>query len=331
MNLFTRRRLLFASGVGGLALGLPAFAQQAKPLRRIAYLSSSNAQTNASWLDAFRKGMAALRWVEGRNFVLDARFADSALQSTEEIGRTLVATRPDLLLTPGDRVALELVRQTKTIPVVFVISQDPVGSGLVESLQRPNRNATGLTAMARELSAKRLQLLKEAFPNLQHVAPLLVPSDPSSVAQAREVVDAGARLGVRITPIEVARIEDIDRGLRKGSSMGVQAYVITASALFLYKGGLPIVESINRLKVPGIFPIMDSVRLGGVLAYGPSLEDSFRRAAAYVDRIFNGAKPGDLPVEQPTEFDFGVNLKTARALGIALPDSVRLRATQVVE
>ena len=326
-----QRRQILCLTVAVLAvLSLPALAQQEKRVRRIGYLSGSSVQANAAWLAAFREGMAALRWVEGRDYVMDERYGNGVAQAGPGLAAELVATRPDLLLVPGDTLVDELAQRTKTIPIVFAIAQDPVGAGLATSLQRPGGNATGLTTLDRDLSAKRLQLLKEAFPRVAHVVLLFQPDSVSGVSQAKEIEHAAPRLGMRVTPIGLRQPADIEPAFKRGVTLGAHAYM-TIDGPFLNTQRQAISDRINRLKVPAFFGAIIHVETGGLMSYGPSYMDNFRRAAAYVDKILKGAKPGDLPIEQPTKFELVLNLKTAKAMGLKFPQSFLVRADRVIE
>ena len=242
----------------------------------------------------------------------------------------VVATRPDLLLTSGDGVIRLLTQRTKTIPIVFTIAQDPVGNALVASLQRPGGNATGLMSLASDLSAKRLQLLKEAFPRVAHVVLFFEPDNVGSVSQAKEIEQAAPRLGMRITPIGLRQPADIEPAFKRGAALGAQGYMVTASLLAVAQRQA-IVDRSLRSKVPAIFENSQLVDAGGLMSYGPSWEDNFRRAAGYVDKILKGAKPGDLPIEQPVKFELVLNLKTAKAMGLRFPQSFLVRADRVIE
>jgi len=324
----TRRKMLLALGAGVLA-AFPALAQQEKRARRIGYLSGSTVQTNAAWLAAFREGMTELRWIEGRDYVIDAHYANGISQVQEGLAAELVASRPDLLLVSTDEWAHRLVQSTKTIPIVFAIAQDPVGTGVATSLQRPGGNATGLTNLARDLTAKRLQLLKDAFPRIAHVV-LLYEPNLGGVSQMKDSEQAAARLKMRVTPIELRQAADIEPAFKRGTALGVHAYVITQSGFFAAQRQ-SIQNLILRSKAPSIFPNADFVEAGGLMSYGASIADNFRRAAAYVDKVLKGAMPGDLPVEQPTRFELVLNLKTAKAMGIKFPQSILVRADRVIE
>ena len=325
-----RRKLLLAFGAGGLSAFLPALAQQQKRLRRIGYLSQSSALPNAARLAGFRAGMAELGWVEWRDYAIDARYADGISEVAPGLATELVATKPDLLLVISDDGISLLAQRTKTIPIVVANSQDPVGTGHVASLRRPGGNVTGLTNLSSELGAKRLQLLKEAFPSVAHVVLLFEPGNVGSVSQAKEFEKAAPRLGLRITSIDLRQPEDIEPAFKRGGALGAQAYVVAQGGVISSQRRV-IIDRIVRLKVPASFTDDLYVEAGGLMSYGASYTDNFRRAAAYVDKIFKGAKPGDLPIEQPVKFDLVLNLKTARAMGVKFPQSILLQADRVIE
>ncbi len=324
--MITRRRVVIALGAGALA-PRAAFAQQPTKVFRIGYLSGSNVQTNASWLGAFRQGMADLRWVEGRDYVIDARYAEGVMEVQARLAAELVATQPDLLLTSADIGARMFSQKTRTIPIVVVFSQDPLGSGHVTSLRRPGGNLTGLTNLAQELGAKRLQLLKEAFPRVTHAVVLF---DSIGPAQAREIEQAAPRLKMRVTTIELMQLSDIEPAFNRGAAIGAQAYILTAGPLFILHRQA-IADLLLRSRLPAIYSTVEFVEVGGLMSYGSSRLDNFRRAAGYVDKILKGAKPGDLPIEQPTIFDLAINVKTAKALGIKFPNSILVQATRLIE
>jgi putative tryptophan/tyrosine transport system substrate-binding protein len=325
-----RRKLLFVLGAGALASGLQARAQPPAKVRRIGYLSLSNAETAAAWLAGFRAGMLELRWVEGRDYVIDPRYADGVAQVAPGLAAELVETRPDLLLANGDAGVRLLAQRTKTIPIVFAVAQDPIGTGIAASLQRPGGNVTGLSNLASELSAKRLQLLKEAFPRVAHVALLFEPDNAGSVLQAKEIEAAAPLLGMRVTPIELRQLADIEPAFKRAIALDAQAYIVTAGGI-ANSQRQAIVDRIIRLKVPSMYVDGQYVEAGGLMSYSISFTDNFRRAAAYVDKILKGAKPGELPIEQPTRFELVVNLKTAKALGLTIPQSVLRQADRMIQ
>jgi putative tryptophan/tyrosine transport system substrate-binding protein len=325
-----RRRVLGAAVAGALSAWLPAPATAQRRLWRIGYHSAGSAKTNAGWLDAFRKGMVDLGWSEARDYVIDARYADGEAAAIPRLAKELIATQPDVLLTTGSNSLKALAQLTKTIPIVFTIAADPVAEGFVPSLQRPAGNLTGLTTVSGDLAAKRLQLLKESFPAVSHVVLLFQGDDTLSTIQVREYEAAAAGLKMRLTPIDVRQPQDIEPALTRGAALGAQAYAIAAGFMIstqakviaagILRSGLPSVASSELLAEAGI-----------LIAYSTSIPQNFRRAAAYVDRILKGAKPGDLPIEQPTKFNLFINNRTAKALGVAIPNSLLLRADRVIE
>ena len=271
--------------------------------------------------------MMELRWVEKRDYVIDARYANDVAQAMEGLVTELVASQPDLLLTSGAGALIPLAQKTKTIPIVFAIATDPVGSGIVASLRRPGGNATGLTTVSRDISAKRLRLLKEAFPRVTHVAVLF---ERNNDGQLKDIEAVAPPMGVRITPFELRQPADIEPAFKRGAALGAQAYILTQISI-VNSQRRTIADHTIRLKVPNIAGNNDFVEAGGLMSYGPSLDDDFRRAAAYVDKILKGAKPDDRPVEQPTKFELVLNLKTAKAMGVKFPQSILVRADRVIE
>jgi putative ABC transport system substrate-binding protein len=329
--MIARRKMLAALGAAGLAmLSLPAFAQQEKRARRIGYCSAGSLQGSAAWLAAFRQGMTDLRWVEGRDYAIDARYGNGVAQVLADLAAELVATKPDILLAPADSIVRQLTQRTKTIPIVFARALDPVGNGFAASLQQPGGNATGLTSLATDLAAKRLQLLKEAFPHVAQVVLLFEPSSAGSLSQVKEIEEAAVHLRMRITPIELRQAVDIDPAFKRGAALGAQAYML-AEDFFITSQLQAISDRILRSRVPTIVYDTQSVEAGALMSYAPSYTDNFRRAAAYVDKIFKGAKPSDLPIEQPTKFELVLNLKTAKTMGIKFPQSFLVRADRVIQ
>lgn len=325
-----QRRQLFGLAAYGMAtLCLPVIAQTERRVRRIGYLGGGTLANDAPWLAAFRQGLAQLGWVEGRDYVLDAHFANSVPAAAPPLAAELVASLPDLILVPADGGALMLVERTKTIPIVFAQAADPVGLGLAASLQKPGGNVTGLTSLVTELGPKRLQLLKEAFPRVTSVG-VLSDATRNSLAQVKEMEEAAKTLGIRVHLMELRKIVDIDSAFKRGASLGLHAYTAVTGAITINQRPA-IIEHIFRAKLPAIYPLSVFTDSGGLLSYGISTPDNFRRAAAYVDKILKGTKPGDLPIEQPTRFEMVVNMKTAKALNFAFPQTILLRADRVIE
>jgi putative ABC transport system substrate-binding protein len=325
-----RRREFLVATAGLATFALPAHAQTGRRVRQIGYLSQASAQVNAARLVAFRAGMLELRWVEGRDYAIDARYANGVTQALPGLAAALVASRPDLLLVPSDEDVRLLAHATKTIPIVFAITQDPVGNGLAASLRRPGGNATGLTTLSTELSAKRLQLLKQAFPRVTNVVLLFEPGNVGSVSQAKEIGEVATRMDLRMTPIALSQPADIEPAFKRAAAIGAQAYIVTTGGT-LASQRQAILDSIDRLRTPAMFANGTWPEAGGLMSYGPDFTDNFRRAAVYVDKILKGAHPGDLSIEQPTSFELIVNLRTARASGLTFPEAFLAQANRVIE
>ena len=323
-----KRRHAFGFALAPLAAPWSAFAQA--PMRRIGYLGLASAQSDAAFLTAFRAGMGELRWVEGRDFVIDARFANGAPQAGAGLADELITSAPDLVLTPAEGSASLLMQRTKTIPIVLAFASDPVGGGFAASLRQPGGNVTGLTSMATELWPKRMQLLKEAFPAVAHVGMMFGPAMVNSVAQAKGIEAAAVGLGLRVTALELRQAADIEPALKRAASQGAQACLVTFDAISHGQRQV-IAEHLVRLKLPAMFANGQSVDAGGLMSYAASISDNFRRAAEYADKILKGAKPGELAIEQPTRFELALNLKTAKAIGAVIPPAIRLRVDRLVE
>lgn len=325
-----RRRLLIASALAALSAALSAHAQERR-VRRIGFFYLATVQQGTALLSAFREGMSALGWVDGRDYVIDARFGEGIVQGWPGLAGELVATRPDLLLTSADEAARLLAQRTSSIPIVFAIAQDPLASQLVASLRSPGGNVTGLTRLASELGVKRLQLLKEAFPSISHIGLLTAPADMGTLSEAKAIEDSAERMGIRVTPIALHHAADVEPAFKRGAALGVRAYILTSGPVTGVTLVRPIVGHLRRSRIPAMYPVLQAVEAGGLMSYTTSTRDAFRRAATYVDKIFKGAKPGELPVEQPTKFELVVNLKTAKAMGISIPLSFLARADRVIE
>jgi putative ABC transport system substrate-binding protein len=308
---------------------IPARAQQPGTPRRIGYFSAASAAANAPRLAAFRQGMSELGWVDGKDYIVDARYAEGAAANISQLAADVVASRPDLILTPGDAGIRALARVTKTIPIVFATSVDPIALGEVKSLQRPGGNITGLGTLRGPLGAKRLELLKQAFPHIAHVSAVFEGEDIATKSQLPDIESAAARLGVRVTLSDIGK-RGLDSAIKDAAAAGCQAFIVIEGYLINSKRR-EIAEAINASRLPAIFSRAELVEVGGLMSYAPSTLDNFRRAATYVHKILKGANPGDLPIEQPSKFELTVNLKTAKALGITVPTSLLVRADKVIQ
>ena len=319
-----------------VALGaapLAAEAQQAAKIARIGYLVA-NPATNPHLHEAFRQGLRDLGYVEGRNVVIEYRSAEGKLERFPALAAELVALKVDVIVTGGGTLAPLAAKQaTKTLPIVFATAADPVTSGLVTSLARPGGNVTGLSGLIPELVGKRLEQLKQAVPGVSRVAVLWQPGEVGERTEKdmlKEAEVAGRALGVRLQFVEVRGPADFDRAFSDMTSARAGALIVLGGTIFLTeRRRLVGLAAKNRL--PAVYPAREYVDAGGLMAYGPNVADLFRRAASYVDKILKGAKPADLPVEQPTKLELVINLKAAKVLGITIPQSILIRADEVIQ
>ncbi len=324
------RRAFIGTLAGGLlAASFAAEAQQAAKVPRIGYLASTLAAAN----EAFRQGLRDLGYVEGRNVVIEYRDAEGKLDRIPALAADLVALQVDVIVVPGTPAALATKQATRTIPIVFTWAADPVRSGLVTSLARPGGNVTGLSVLAPELVGKRLELLREAVPGASRIAVLWRPGDYGERTE-REMLgeaDVAARaLGVRLQVVEARGPEDFDRAFSEMTRMRVDAVTVQSTNIFLVERRR-LVDLAAKHRLPAMYLAREFVDAGGLMSYAPNVANLFRRAATYVDKILKGAKPADLPVEQPTKFELVINLKTAKALGLTIPPSVLGRADEVIQ
>jgi putative ABC transport system substrate-binding protein len=306
-----------------------ADAQSAARIPRIGILSPAPAAAAAgSPFDAFREALRELGYVDGKNIILEFRFA-GGYSRLAELATDLVRLQVDVIVTDGgDTVAQTVLKMTKTIPIVMgTTSSDPVASGLVASLARPGGNVTGFVLSYNELAGKRLQLLKEMIPAATRVGVLW--DQTSSLPQFRAAEAAAPSLGMQLVSLPVRRSTDLDAAFEEASRQRAGALLQMASRM-LFDNRKAIVERALKHRLPGVFEL-GFEETGALASYGPSVSDNFRRAAVYVDKILKGARPGDLPVEQPAKFHLGINLRTARALGVTIPPSVLLQATKIIE
>ena len=313
-----------------LLAAAPAVAEPGSKVARVAFLGTDPPTAEPMrWFDAFQQGLRERGWEEGRNLVIESRRAHGRYAQLDELAAELVRLKVDVIVTDSTPAARAAMNATQTIPIVLAVAADPVGTGLVASLSRPGANVTGLTLVHSELSGKRLALLKEIVPAATRVAVLLNPENPSHAVAWRDAQNAAQVLRVRLRSLEVRAEPDLDRALSTVASWRAHAvWVFDDAVIFQYTP--QIAHFAVRSRLPTLFPERAYVYDGGLLSYGPNYVDMYRRSAGYVDKILKGAKPGDLPIEQPTKFEFVVNLKTAKALGITIPESVLLQADEVI-
>jgi putative ABC transport system substrate-binding protein len=321
---------IFAIALTFVFGGVEAQAQQPKKVPRIGFLSNTSPSAIKARTDAFRQGLRELGYVEGKKIVIEFRYTERKRDRLPPLAAELVRLKVDIIVTGGSTVTRAAKEATARIPIVMGFADDPVGSGFVASLARPGGNITGLSALAPELSGKRLELLKEIVPKLSRVAVLGTSTRPGNAEALKEVELAAGAFGLKVQYLEVRDPRDIEtafQAARKGRADAV--LVLSSPVIFSQRTQIADLAEKNRLAV--IFPQSEYVEDGGLMSYAPNYADLFRRAATYVDKILKGAKPADLPVEQPTKFEFIINLKTAKQIGVTIPQSVLYRADKVIK
>jgi putative tryptophan/tyrosine transport system substrate-binding protein len=324
------KRREFVTLLGGAA-AWPLAARAQQPAGRIWRLGILQPGAPPEPLvEAIRQRLRELGYIEGRSIVLEYRWAEGKLERLTDLARDLVASKVDVITTMSTPAALAARNATTTIPIVFTAVGDPVGSGVVPSLARPGGNATGTSLLATELSAKRLEVLREIAPGISRVAMLWNDTNPSMVLRAQEAQDAATKLGVIVRSIGVHDLIDFDAAFAAIESDRADA-LLTLVDPFTLVHRKRIVDFAAQRHLPAIYEAREFVGSGGLVSYGPSLVANQRRAAEYVDKIFKGAKPADLPVEQPVKFELLINMKTAKELNLTIPPSIVLRADEVIE
>ena len=330
--MITRRKFLIALGAGALATPLACFAQRQTRIPRIGFLvlMSQAIFRENKYQDAFLNGLRELGYFEGRTITIEWRFADGQYERLPALAIELANLKVDVVVTwavPGVRAAQQA---TATIPIVMATSADPVGSGLVASLARPGGNTTGVSNLNVDTSAKTLELLIAAVPKLSRVGVLWNPANPVAATMSKNVQTAAQQKGITALPIGVHIPGEIDSAFAKMTRARVGAVVVMPDP-FMVAQARQIAGLATKHRLPSVFGNRINVEAGGLMSYGVNIADNFRRAATYVDKILRGAKPGDLPVEQATIFEMVINRKTAKALGIKIPNEILLRADRVIE
>jgi len=326
----TSRRAFLATAAGGLLLApLGAAAQQGGKVYRIGFLWDSPAVWPHA-LEAFRQGLRNLGWVEGQNIVVEYRWTEGRFERLPSLVEELVRLKVDLIVAPTSIYTGAAKRATSTIPIVFASHADPIGSGHVASLARPGTNATGLTVVMSETMAKSLELLKAAVPGLRRVAVIWDPATPSHTPAMKAVEATGRALGLRLQPVAVRSVTEFDSAFSAIVQERAGAVLVLSTPLFM-GGAKRLAELAMTHKLPTMFGPREHVEAGGLMSYSPDRADLYRRAAIYVDKILKGANPADLPVQQATNFELVINLKTARALGLTIPQPMLQRADQIID
>ncbi len=307
--------------------GAVAQAQQPKKVPRIGYLTAGPLSAQSARIEAFRQGLRELGYVEGKNIVIELRFGEGKSERVPALAAELVRLKVDIIVSAGPTVTRAAKEATATIPIVMAQDTDPVGNGFVASLARPGGNITGLSTLYPEISGKQLELLREIVPRLSRVAVLGSSTEPANTQSLREVELAAGAFGVKLQYLDVLDRKDIETAFRAASKGRADAVLVLAGAVFSpQRTQIADLAAKSRLPAIGV-----ATEAGGLMTYGVSFNDLYRRAATYVDKILKGAKPADLPVEQPTKFEFIINLQAAKQIGLTIPPNVLARADKVIK
>jgi putative ABC transport system substrate-binding protein len=323
-----RRKFLVAFIIGAVSAPLVAQQRPAKVLR-IGYLDTSSAGIASVRLDRLRAGLRDLGYAEGKNIVIEVRWAEANYERLPTLVAELLAQRLDLIVAAGPAAIQVVRRATTSLPIVVAASGDPLIFGFVQSLSRPGGNVTGVSSVNVDLSHKYVEILREAVPNLSTVGVLMNPGHPGHPSYLRSI-QAAARETVKVLPIQAATAGEIEAAFSVIKQARAGALIVPGDGLFFSQASR-IAELAAEQNLPTLFSTREPVQAGGLMSYGPNLAEQFYRAATYVDKILKGANPGDLPVEQPTTFELVINLKTAKALGLTIPQSLLLRADEVIQ
>ena len=328
----TRRRFLIALGAGVLAVPRGSLAQQHSKVARIGffYFGSRQSSLDTGRYDAFVQGMRELGYVEGTNFIIEARFADGKAERLPALAAELVRLKVDVIVATGTAVYRALQHATTTIPVVITLTFDPVGDGWAASLARPGGNFTGLSLSAVDLGPKLLELLKAAVPKLSRVAVLLQPENPAHPQRVIRIMSAAQKVGIQVVLAEAGTVQEIEREFAMMTKERTNGAIILADGFFLQETRLIAAQALKH-RLPSISQLRELVEAGGLMSYGPNSLDNFRRVATYIDKILKGAKPGELPFEQPTRYPLVINHKTAMALGLTIPQALLRQADELIQ
>ena len=312
-----------------LALCSSAAAQQTETPRRIGFLSATSPSTIPARLDAFRQGLRELGYIEGKNLAIEYRYAEGKLERVKDLAVELARLNVDVIVSAGSAATGPAKKANLTIPIIMAQDSDPVRNGFVASLARPGGNITGLSILAPELSGKQLELLKEIMPKLSRVALLGNSAEPGNAQMRRETEQAASALKVQLQYLEMQSPKEVEDAFRSVSNKRVDVVLVPAMPIVNSRRA-QIAELAAKNRLPAMYGQPEYVDAGGLMFYGASITELFRRAATYVDKILKGAKPADLPVEQPTKFEFIINLKAAKQIGLTIPPNVLARADRVI-
>ena len=324
-----RRKLLVALGASVIAAPLGSFAQQPIKVRRIGFLWEGEQSEYVQYVDAFNAGMRELGYAEGKDYAIEHRSAQNDLARLPALAAELIALNVNVIVPGGTSSAVAASKATREIPILIAIIGDPIGSGLAATLQRPGANVTGLTNLASELFTKRLDLLRQILPGMRRVGFLYNPDNAANVLGLKQFELGCTKLGFQSIRAPVRKAEDIAPVFNILMRDKAQGLVVTGGTNYAWRAS--VIEHAAKHRLPAVYGQKLFADSGGLLSYAANYPDLYRRAAAYADKIFKGAKPGDLPIEQPTKFELIANLKTAKALGIEIPNSILVRADRVIE
>jgi putative ABC transport system substrate-binding protein len=327
-----RRKLIVALGAGALAMPFASFAQQQGKVWRVGflYLGSRQSALDTGRSGAFLQGMRELGYVEGKNLAIEWRFADGTVERLPSLAAELVRLNVDVIVAAASQAIRAAQQATTTIPIVMATTGDPVASGFVKSLARPEGNITGLTNMSGDLSSKHLEMLLSMVPKLSRVAVLLNPTSSTARIILPGIQTAAQRSNVKIVPLEARTAQEIENAFSRMAQEKAGAVIVANEAFFIVQRR-QLAGLATKYRIPSMFATGEYVEAGGLMSYGVIVVDDYRRAAHYVDKILKGARPANLPVEQPTKFELVVNMKTAKALGLTIPQSLLIMAEKVIE
>jgi putative ABC transport system substrate-binding protein len=313
-----------------LVLHFPAEAQQPARIPRIGILIAASTSFYSARVEALRQRLRELGYVEGKNIVIEYRYAEGKLERLPDLAAELVQLKVDVIVTAPGPGALAAKKASATIPIVFTDVADPVGTGLVSSLARPGGNITGLSVMAQDLDGKRLELVKESFPKVARVALLWQSGGTRGNLSLTELEAAAKALGLKLQSLPVRSLDDFESAFARAKRDGAQALITTPSPI-INTQQRQVLDFAAKNRLPAMYHTPEYVEAGGLMSYAPNFTDLLRRAADFVDKILKGTKPADIPVEQPTKFEFFVNLKTAKQIGVTIPSNVLARADRVIK
>jgi len=326
-----RRTFLCGLTVGTLAAPLAVEAQQAPKAPRVGVFFASNPTAATRNNEAFTQELRERGYVEGQNIVLERRYGEGRAERMAEVAAELVRMKMDVIVATTDQAISAVKRQTRAIPIVMVNSTDPVGTGFVASLAHPGGNITGVSMMSPELGGKRLELLREVLPQLSRLAVIWNPDVRGAVVEYKGLEAPARSLGLRLQPVEVSHADDLAAAFSAVVDARSEAVVVISAGPLMFANRARIASLAQKHRLVSMYGQQDFVDAGGLMAYGTAATEGWRRAATFVDKILKGARPGDLPVEQPTKFELRINQKTAKALGLTIPQALLLRADHVIE